>query len=87
VLDLWYLIRQDHMHSVSTLIGGCCLAGLVGVLTSVVAAWVWLPSPKIDFAELPLTLIVGLMTAVAAGNAGARLGSWLAAWQRPRVVS
>jgi hypothetical protein len=87
LMDLWYLRRLNHPDSASTLLMGCGLAGVVGVLLATAAAWAWMPSPRIGLDALPLTLAIGLMMAVASGNAGARLGGWLAGWPHPETLN
>jgi hypothetical protein len=81
VLDLWYVVRLERAQTPASLIGGCALAGAVCILTAVAAAWAWMPSPHVGLDELPVALGVGVLLSIAAGNAGARLGSWLATWQ------
>jgi hypothetical protein len=86
VLDVWYILRLKRAQTLTSLVGGCALAGGVCILTAVAAGWIWMPSPHIGLDALPVALGVGVVLSIAAGNAGARLGGWLATWQRVSPV-
>jgi hypothetical protein len=76
VLDVWYASRPA---SAQTLVGGNLLAGLACLLAAIPAIAYTMPAPLITGEMLAAMFGIGVLMALAAGTAGARLGNWLAA--------
>jgi len=77
VLDLWYAARLERAETRSTVIGGSVLAGLTCLAIALPLIARLMPSPPVNLDTAPAMIGVGLLMAIAAGAAGARLGDWL----------
>jgi hypothetical protein len=81
-LDVWYAVRRQQPDSLTTLIGGNLLAGVVFLIVGLPVINATLNYPRINGDTLPGMIGFGLLMALAAGWAGARLGRWLGTLDR-----
>ena len=83
LLDLWYAMRLRQSEMPATLAGGNLLAGALFLSAGLPLIDRMLIYPRVTAATLPDMIGMSLLAALAAGWAGARLGAWLGALDRP----
>ncbi len=83
LLDLWYVMRLRQSEMPATLAGGNLLAGALFLSAGLPLIDRMLIYPRVTAATLPDMIGMSLLAALAAGWAGARLGAWLGALDRP----
>lgn len=86
-LDLWYAARSARAASFGTLVGGSLVASAVCMAVGLPYIARTMIYPRINDATLPGMIGWGLIVALGAGWAGARLGAWLGAFDRARPAS
>jgi hypothetical protein len=84
VLDLWYALRKNGTPA--TVAGGNLLAGALFLAAGLPLIDRMLAYPRVGAATLPGMIVMSLTMAMAAGWAGAQLGAWLGALDRPAAA-
>ncbi|MBA3944121.1 MAG: hypothetical protein H0X37_06105 [Herpetosiphonaceae bacterium] len=82
-LDIWYATRLSRGSTLSTLISGNLVAGLVFVACDLPLIGALMVYPPVNRSTLPGMLGMSLAMALVAGWAGARFGSWIGTLDRP----
>lgn len=81
-LDVWHALRLQKAEALATRVGGNLIAAIASLVVGLPAIATARVYPRVTDETRPGMIVFGLVMALAAGWAGARLGDWLGALDR-----